>query len=133
MIQAKPTVFPFLISFLLVGTFAQAQNSPIKNSSTLWHQVEAFTSTIVVRPDDYDSTIAHTLVIALHGFGGTAESFLGLSEPFTDFHNANYMIFRSGTWFDENQEDDFFLFLKVCALNNHSFWIQNANVTSCVD
>ena len=101
MIQAKPTVFPFLISFLLVGTFAQAQNSPIKNSSTLWHQVEAFTSTIVVRPDDYDSTIAHTLVIALHGFGGTSESFLRLSEPFTDAGfiyaapEAPYPYFRS--------------------------------------
>lgn len=84
MIQAKPTVFPFLLSFLLVVNFAQAQNDTIKNTSTLWHQVEAFTSTRVVLPDDYDSTKAHTLVIALHGYGGTAESFLGLSKPFTD-------------------------------------------------
>ena len=64
--------------------FAQAQNDSIKNTSILLNKVEVFTPTKVALPIDYDSTKSHTLIIALHGYGSTAESFQGLSKPFTD-------------------------------------------------
>lgn len=83
-IKLKPKPTQILISFLLLFNFAQTQNDSIENISVLWNKVEAYTSTIVVLPDIYESTKAHTLVIGLHGYGATAKSFLSLSKPFTD-------------------------------------------------
>ena len=70
--------------FLLVVNFAQAQNDSIKKTSTLLSKVEVFTPTKVSLPINYESTKKHTLIIALHGYGGTADSFQDLSKPFTD-------------------------------------------------
>ncbi len=84
MIQSKPKPTQIIISFLLIFNFAQAQDDSIKNISVLWNKVEAYTSTTVVLPNNYDSKKAHTLVIGLHGYGTTAKSFLSLSKPFTD-------------------------------------------------
>jgi phospholipase/carboxylesterase len=50
----------------------------------VWSKIEAYTPTKVALPDNYDSTKEHTLIIGLHGYGSTAESFLGLSKPFTE-------------------------------------------------
>ncbi|NQU33427.1 MAG: alpha/beta hydrolase [Bacteroidetes bacterium] len=84
MTRLKPAFFSLLLSFLFIVNFAQAQNDSVKNASTVWSKIEAYTPTKVALPDNYDSTKEHTLIIGLHGYGSTAESFLGLSKPFTD-------------------------------------------------
>ncbi len=77
-------VFPFLVSLLLVVNFIQAQIDSITSNSIVWHKVESLTPTIVTLPNNYDPSIEHTLIIALHGFGSTAEKFQRFSKPFTD-------------------------------------------------
>ena len=101
MIKLKPKPSQILIYFLLILNFTQAQDDSIKNISVLWNKVEAYTTTTVVFPNNYDSTKTHTLVIGLHGYSSTAESFLSLSKPFTDagfiyaVPEAPYPILRS--------------------------------------
>lgn len=78
-------IYSLLSLFLLVYTSVQAQNDTIQENSVLWSKVEAFTPTIVKLPDNYNSTKKHTLVIGLHGYGGTAEGQLRwLSKPFIE-------------------------------------------------
>ncbi|MEN8251899.1 MAG: hypothetical protein ABFS32_23460 [Bacteroidota bacterium] len=84
MIQLRPITLPFILTFLLMWNFASAQNDSIINTSIWWSKVEALTPTKVALPDNFDNTQPHTLVIGLHGYGSTAESFLGLYKPFTD-------------------------------------------------
>lgn len=84
MTRLKPAFYLLILPFLSVVNFAQAQNDSIKNPSTVWSKIEAYTPTKIALPDNYDSTKKHTLIIGLHGYGSTAESFLGLSKPFTD-------------------------------------------------
>ncbi|MCX2745456.1 alpha/beta hydrolase [Mangrovivirga sp. M17] len=73
---------------LLIFSFGhlsvQAQNDTTQNPLTIWSNINAFTPTLVSLPDNYDSTKSHTLVIGLHGFGSTAESFQRLSNYFTE-------------------------------------------------
>lgn len=68
----------------MVSNFALAQNDSITISSIVWHKVESLSPTIVTLPNNYDPTSKHTLIIALHGFGSTAEKFQRFSKPFTD-------------------------------------------------
>lgn len=84
MIPVKPVFYLLMLSFLSAVNFAQAQNDSIKSSVTVWSKTEAYTPTKIALPDNYDATKKHTLIIGLHGYGSTAESFLGLSKPFTD-------------------------------------------------
>lgn len=85
MTQQKPVYFSLLLTFLLFVNFALAQNDSTSKVLTVWSKIEAYTPTKVLLPDNYDSTEEHTLIIGLHGYGSTAESFFGaLSKPFTD-------------------------------------------------
>ncbi|UKM65090.1 alpha/beta hydrolase [Flavobacteriaceae bacterium GSB9] len=84
MTKANLLIYSLLCLCLSNFNSGQAQNDTIQDNSVLWSKVEAFTPTIVKLPDNYDSTKKHTLVIGLHGFGGTAESFQSLGKPFTD-------------------------------------------------
>ena len=84
MSKIKPINILIVLAILLVVNVAQAQNDSIKNTATLLSKVAVFTPTKVTLPTNYQPTKAHTLIIALHGYGGTAESFHDLSKPFTD-------------------------------------------------
>lgn len=75
---------PLLLTLLLAASASWSQNDTLLTEPLLWSKVEAFTPTTVVLPDDYDPDKAHTLVIGLHGYGSTAESFLGVGQPFTE-------------------------------------------------
>lgn len=82
--KIKPITIQIVLAILLVVNLAQGQNDSIKNTSTLLSKVEVFTPTKVALPINYESTKEHTLIIALHGYGDTAENFQYLSKPFTD-------------------------------------------------
>ena len=84
MIKRNLIILPITLSILLAGNFALGQNGSNTNTTTLWNKAEVLTPTLVALPENYDSTKGHSLIIALHGYGSTAESFHGLSESFTD-------------------------------------------------
>ena len=79
--------FKLITLILILNTvcnFVYAQNDTTSNSTVIWNKIESITPTIVTLPNSFDSTKSHTLVVGLHGFGSTAESFQSLSKPFTD-------------------------------------------------
>ncbi|WP_242156961.1 alpha/beta hydrolase [Aestuariivivens sediminis] len=75
---------PLLLCLNAVCNFIYAQNDTTSNSAVIWNKIECLTPTIVILPNSFDATKSHTLVVGLHGFGSTAESFQSLSKPFTD-------------------------------------------------
>ncbi len=84
MSRLKPKFHLLLMSFLMTLKLVTAQTDSIKNT-TVWNKIEAYTPTKIALPNNYDSTKEHTLIISLHGYGGTAEGNLRwLSKPFTD-------------------------------------------------
>jgi phospholipase/carboxylesterase len=110
--QQKPIALFFILSFLMMWNYTNAQNDSTQNMSILWSKVEAFIPTKVALPDNFDDNQSHNLVIGLHGYGSTAESFLEISEPFTDagfiyaVPEAPYPIIRK----DKTQGYEWFLY-----------------------
>lgn len=84
MTRLKTALLLLLLSFLLSVKLALAQKDSIISVPTLWSKIEAYTPTKVALPSNFNNSKEHTLIIGLHGYGSTAESFLGLSKPFTD-------------------------------------------------
>ena len=82
--KIKPTIILLVQALFIFSNFALAQNDTITGNSIVWHKVESLTPTIVTLPNSYDPLHEHTLIIALHGFGSTAENFQRFSQPFTD-------------------------------------------------
>ena len=70
------------LSIVLLLAFAQ---TPGKAQETSMVFVESPTlhATFVETPEDYDPEVHRTLVVGLHGFGSSAERFLGVAPPFT--------------------------------------------------
>jgi phospholipase/carboxylesterase len=62
---------------------AAAQEQDVTNTTDtsppktelFWHEAKALIPTRVVFPPEFDAKRAHTLIVALHGIGGTAEEF----------------------------------------------------------
>jgi phospholipase/carboxylesterase len=50
----------------------------------LWREGKALFPTEVILPPQYDPAEPHTLVVALHGYGSTAEAFRRSTKPFTE-------------------------------------------------
>ena len=83
MTQSTTKALITVVAILIIPTLINAQTDTT-NTETLWSQVQAFTPTKVMLPDNYDPDKPHTLVIGLHGFGSTAENFMGLGPAFTE-------------------------------------------------
>ena len=47
---------------------------------TLWHDATALLPTRIHFPDDFDATRPHALIVALHGYGSSAEAFGRVAE-----------------------------------------------------
>ena len=73
-----------ILFFNVVWNYAYAQNDTTRNSTVIWSKIESFVPSIVSLPNTFDSTKTYSVVIGLHGFGTTAESFQSLSKPFND-------------------------------------------------
>lgn len=76
------TFIRIYIGLLAVGCSAVvAQDAPPKPAQTdtepitIWNEVKALVPTQVILPPQYDPASAHTMIVALHGYGGSAEAF----------------------------------------------------------
>ena len=56
------------------------QPAPAPAGEVLWHEAKALLPTIVVAPPDHDPARPTTLVLGLHGYGGTAEEFAWIAD-----------------------------------------------------
>jgi len=63
------------------SSIVSAQDSPPKpapseaEAVTIWHEAKVLMPTRVLLPADFDPEQAHTLIVALHGYGSSAEAF----------------------------------------------------------
>jgi len=72
------------------STFVLAQEPPPKPAesgaevSKIWHEAKALIPTLVLTPSDFDGKRAHTLIVALHGYGSSAEAFARVGRRLAD-------------------------------------------------
>jgi phospholipase/carboxylesterase len=78
-----------LISLMPLMSLAASEGDATDSTATssaknelLWHEAEVLLPTRVVFPPEFDAKRPHTLIVALHGIGGTAEEFQGIAEAF---------------------------------------------------
>ena len=76
-----------LVLSLSFGIAPQQPAAAGKIASTqqevLWHETTAVAPTRVFFPPEFDAGRAHTLVIALHGYGSSAEDFARIAHELT--------------------------------------------------
>jgi phospholipase/carboxylesterase len=79
----KPLVTLILGALLVFPALAWDEPSASTDVVTLWHEAKALVPTQVILPPDFDSEVPHSLIIALHGYGSSAEAFANHTRPFT--------------------------------------------------
>lgn len=68
-------------SFLLPGRVPAAQESQSAGrQEVIWHEVESLVPTPLFFPVGFDAEDPHTLIVALHGYGSSAEAFGRVGE-----------------------------------------------------
>lgn len=77
----RRTIASAVILLPLMSLAAQKQNSADSKATSeaktelLWHEAKVLIPTRVIFPPKFDAKRDHTLIVALHGFGGSAEAF----------------------------------------------------------
>lgn len=73
---------------LLAQENSDLQSSPQQRADTneilLYHEAPALFPVIVKLPEDFDSTRAYPVIVALHGFGSSSKAFSRIAPFFTD-------------------------------------------------
>jgi predicted esterase len=95
-------VLAAILSFAPIGLDGQEVVGRGMSLDTLWHSASAYASVIVDLPKDFDSTQAYPAVVALHGFGGSYDSFRRIAPALTEagfivvFPEAPYSYLADG-------------------------------------
>lgn len=72
------------------SSIVSAQDTPPKpapsaaEAVTIWHEAKALVPTLVILPSDFKPDEVHTLIVALHGYGSSAEAFERVGRRLAD-------------------------------------------------
>jgi len=58
-------------------------------TKTVWHEAKALVPTLVIPPKDFDPERSYTLIVALHGYGSSAEAFSRVGRKLA---NAGFLV-----------------------------------------
>lgn len=117
------TFIRIYIGLLAVGCSAVvAQDAPPNppqpetEPRTIWHEAKVLIPTLVILPSEFHAEHAHTLIVALHGYGSSAEAFSRVGRKLADagcivaLPEAPYPMLVNGKlgydWFLYHRGDD---------------------------